>query len=76
MMCGSIYRNSLIVAVTMSATTLITSATHASISELRARSSRSFQSMAVPFLFGYGCNDVGRFRPATLRSWWLVTPRP
>nr|DAP80013.1 MAG TPA: hypothetical protein [Caudoviricetes sp.] len=32
--------------------------------------------MAVSFLLGYGCDDVGRFRPATLRLWWLVTPRP
>ena len=76
MMCGSIYRNSFIVAVTISDTTLITSATHASISELRARSSRSFLSMTISFLLGYGCDDVGRFRPATLRLWWLVTPRP
>lgn len=76
MMCGCIYRNSFIVAVTMSDTTLTTSATHASISELRVWSSRSFQSMAISFLLGYACNDVGRFRPATLRSWWLVTPRP
>lgn len=67
MMCGSIYRNSLIVAVAMSATTLITSATHASISELRVWSSRSFQFIKI-LLDGDSMMSDASARPLCVRG--------